>query len=290
MNIRTVVFLLALLVSNFSYSFDFSGILDAGKGILDTSTVFVKRVVNLEEDDEETENRLRELMKPGVELQISQFTGLQPTNIEIDSISMTDFKGLTSHGIQRGQEATEFTSDDTSSRTRRAYVDFEIDLKLDCWFVFTLNERTANRIKIKGCKMVFEPDWSDVPKVDKDSIEEHMKPGIELQISQFTGLQPTSIEVTSVSATDMKGLATLGIQRLSELEWLDTSANDDSTDIKTAIVDFESGLKLGCLFMFILREHTPNRIKIRSCKMVFEPSGSDVPEVDEVSGGQTPDQ
>ena len=277
-NIRTVVFLLAFLASNFSYALDFSGVLDVGKDALKAGTGVVKRVVRLEED-EETENRLRELMKPGVELQILQLTGLQPTNIEIDSISMTDFKGLTSHGIQRSQDATEFTSDDTSSFTRRADVDFEIDLKLDCWFVFTLNERTANRIKIKACKTVFKPDWSDVPKVDKDSTEELMKSGVELQISQFTGLQPTGIEITSISATDMEGLAIFGIQKLSELEWFDTSANDDPTDIKTAIVDFETDLKLSCLFMFIHREQTPNRIKIKGCKMVFEPRGSDVPEV-----------
>ena len=280
MSMRIVAFLLMMLVSNLGYGLDFLGILDAGKDALGASENFVKRKMRLEEGEEE-EKRLRKLMKPGIELQISEFTGLQPTNIKIDSISMIDIKGLTNHSIQKGKEAGGFDSDDTSSFIRKAEVDFEVDLKLDCLFVFTLKETTANRIKIKACQMIFEPGWSDVPKVDSDSIEELMKPGIELQVSQFTGLQPTGIEVTSVSATDLKGLAIFSVQELSKIEWLNTSADDDPTFTKTAIVDFENNLKLGCLFRFVHREQTLSRIKIAGCKMIFEPIGSDVPEVSE---------
>ncbi len=276
-----------MLVSNFSYGLDFSSVLDAGKGVLDASGDFVKRKVGLEEE-EEVENRLRELLKPGVELQISELTGLQPTNIKIDSVPMTDIKGLTTHGIQMGTKGMDITPDSKSSSTRKAEVDFEIDLKLDCLFVFTLKEKTANRMQIKDCKMVFEPDWSDVPKVDKNAIEELMKPGVELQISQFTGLQPTGIEITDVPVTDLQGLTSLGIQKA--VEWADTADDSDDTSTKRANVDFETGLKLSCLFKFVLYDQTSNQIKIKSCQIAFEPSWFDVPEVDEVSGGHNPHQ
>ena len=87
MKMRTVVFLLVFLVSNFSYALD---------SLVSFDTDFVKKFIKSGEEDS-----LHELMKPGVELQVSEFTGLQPTDIKIMPISALDFEGLTNIGIQK---------------------------------------------------------------------------------------------------------------------------------------------------------------------------------------------
>ena len=61
--------------------------------------------------------------------------------------------------------------DSGSAFTKRAEVDFENDLKLDCLFEFVLKQ-TANQIRIQNCEMIFEEEWSPIPKIDEVSSSE----------------------------------------------------------------------------------------------------------------------